>query len=412
MLVSNWPNAIAHVDADCFYASCELLRRPDLKGMPVCVMSSQDACIVAKTQDAKAAGITTGMTVWDAKKLMPGAIFLPADFRYYGQISDKLFAILRRFSPVVEEYSIDEGFMDMNGLRILHQKSYRQIADEIRETIHQQAGVTVSVGISITRTLAKMASEYNKPNGTTIVAGRRIREFLQHVGARDIPGIGGSREALLGKFGIYSGADFAAAGEHAIRRLLGKAGVELWHELNGTVVYPVEFQYGLPKSVSRTASLGQVTQDKAIIYVHIAHHAMRLSRALMEKRLAAKCLTVFLTMKSFDKQTISLELPYSTADYFLLVKLAGEALDEMFEPTQQYRACGLIATDIANRQTGSFDLFQQAEQQQEEKRLRLLETVHSINQKYGSNTMAACTSLSLGIREKHARFGYPVLECE
>lgn len=412
MLASNWPNAIVHVDADSFYASCELLRRPDLKGMPVCVMSSQDACIVAKTQSAKEAGITTGMTVWDAKKLVPGAIFLPADFRYYGQISDKLFAILRNFSPTVEEYSIDEGFMDMNGLRTLHRKSYRQIADEIRESVHRQTGITVSVGISVTRTLAKMASEYNKPNGATIVAGRRIREFLQHVGVRDIPGIGSNREALLGKFGIHSGADFAAAGEHAIRRLLGKTGVELWHELNGTPVYRVEPEYGLPKSVSRTASLGQVTQDKAIIYAHLAHHAMRLSRALMEKRLAAKCLTVFLTLKSFDKQAINLKLPYPTADYFLLVSLAGKALGKLFDPAWQYRACGLVATDIANRQTGSFDLFQQAERRQEEKHLKLLEAVHSINQKYGSNTMTACASLRLEVREGHARLGYPILECE
>jgi len=119
MLISNWPNAIAHVDADCFYASCEQLRRPDLKGKPICVLSSQDACVVAKTYDAKTAGITTGMPVWEAKRKLPDAIFLPADFRYYGQISDKLFAIIRRYSPVVEEYSIDEGFMDMNGLRSL-----------------------------------------------------------------------------------------------------------------------------------------------------------------------------------------------------------------------------------------------------------------------------------------------------
>ena len=123
MLVSNWPNAIAHVDADCFYASCEQLRRPDLKGKPLCVLSSQDACVVAKTYDAKAAGITTGMTVWDARKLLPDAIFLPADFRYYGQISDKLFSILRRFSPTIEEYSIDEAFMDMMGLRNCSQEA-------------------------------------------------------------------------------------------------------------------------------------------------------------------------------------------------------------------------------------------------------------------------------------------------
>src|SRR3989337_4258556 len=102
MLISNWPNSIAHVDSDCFYASCEQLRRPDLKGQPLCVLSSQDACVVAKTYDAKAAGIKTGMPVWEAKKLMPTATFVSADFGYYGQVSDQLFTILRRYSPDIE----------------------------------------------------------------------------------------------------------------------------------------------------------------------------------------------------------------------------------------------------------------------------------------------------------------------
>lgn len=411
MPAPGWPNAIAHVDADCFYASCELLRRPELRNVPVCVMSSQDACIVAKTYDAKAAGITTGMAVWDARKLLPGAAFLPADFRYYGQMSGKLFSVLGRFSPVVEEYSIDEGFVDMNGLCALHRKSYRQIADDIRETVRQQVGVTVSVGVSATRTLAKMASEYHKPDGTTIVSGGRIREFLQRVSVRDIPGIGGNREVLLNASGIYSGADFAAAGEQRIRRLLGKAGAELWQELNGTPIYRVEPGSGLPGSVARTASLGQPARDKATVHAHLVHHAMRLSGALMEKDLTAKYLTVFLALKSFDKLAITSELPYPTADYFLLAKQAGKALDELFDPGRQTRACGLIATGIAIRQAGNFDMFQQAERQQEEKHLKLLETLHSVNRKYGSNTMTVCASLQQSKKGSHARFGYPVLEC-
>jgi len=412
MLISNWPNAIAHVDADCFYASCEQLRRPDLKGLPICVLSSQDACVVAKTYDAKAAGITTGMPVWEARKLLPQASYLSADFRYYGQISDKLFAILRRYSPVVEEYSIDEGFMDMNGLRSLYRKPYQAIADEIRTTIRHEVGITASVGISVTRTLAKMASEYNKPNGTTIVAGRRIHDFLEHVSVRDIPGIGGNRQALLNKFGIRTAADFVDTPEREIRRLLGKAGTDLWHELNGTPIYKVETEAKLPKSVTRTASLGEVTQDKQTIRAHLLKHAMRLSKELITRRLTSRQLTVFLTLKSFDKQASTSDLPYPSADYFLLASEAGRVLDGLYDPDCHYRACGLIANDIAIRQSGSFDLFQMAEQQREEKHLKLLEALHAINRKHGDNVLSIC-----GARQKRkaggamGRFAYPVLEC-
>ena len=197
MLLSDWPNAVAHVDADCFFAACELARSPKLRGRPVCVMSSQDACIVAKTYDAKAVGIRTGMPVWEAKKLLPRAVYLPADFAYYGQVSDKLFAILSRFTPEVEVYSIDEAFLGLNGIRSLWRKSFAEIADTIRTAIKSEAGITASIGISVTKTLAKIASDIHKPDGTMLVPGREIQSFLAGVEIKDIPGIGGNRRALL-----------------------------------------------------------------------------------------------------------------------------------------------------------------------------------------------------------------------
>ena len=121
---SNWPNAVAHVDCDAFYASCERARNPDLRNKPVCVLSNQDAFIVASTYDAKAVGIKVGTPIHEARKLLPNAVFIPADFHYYGQVSDQVFAILCRFSPEIEIYSIDEAFLGLNGLRSLHRKSF------------------------------------------------------------------------------------------------------------------------------------------------------------------------------------------------------------------------------------------------------------------------------------------------
>jgi DNA polymerase-4/DNA polymerase V len=337
-------------------------------------------------------------------------VFLSADFRYYGQISDGLFSILRRYSPMVEEYSIDEGFIDMTGLRTLYRKPWQQIADDIRNTIHNELGVTVSIGISVTRMLAKMASEYNKPNGTTIVAGRRIMDFLQQVRVRDIPGIGANREALLKKFNIRSGAEFAAAPEHHIKRLLGKAGTDLWHELNGTSLYGVESEPPLPKSVARTASMGQLTREREVIRSHLMRHAMRLSRELIEKRLTAKQLSFFLALKSFDKCAQTRQLAYPNADYFVLVEEAGNMLDALFVPAHTYRACGLVATGITARETAVYDLFQQCELKVEERHVQLLETVYAINDKHGANSVGICGMAGRG-GEQQQRFCYPVMEC-
>jgi len=101
-MLTDWSNAIAHVDCDAFYVSCEMVRHPELKGEPVCVLSSQNAIVVAKSYDAKAMGISTGMPVWEARKIAPKALFFEADFRYYGQLSGKFFSILRRYSPDIE----------------------------------------------------------------------------------------------------------------------------------------------------------------------------------------------------------------------------------------------------------------------------------------------------------------------
>lgn len=139
---------------------------------------------------------------------------------------------------------------------------------------------------------------------------------------------------------------------------------------------------------------------------------MRLSKELITKRLTSRQLTMFLTLKSFDKQVITSELPYPSADYFLLASEAGRALDTLYDPDQFYRACGLIASDIGTRQSGSFDLFQMAEQQREEKHLKLLETMHAINHKHGDNVLSVCGAMQKrkagGVM---GRLAYPVLEC-
>jgi len=408
VLVFDWPWAIAHVDADCFYASCELARRPDLRGRPVCVLSSQDACVVAKTYDAKAAGITTGMPVWEAKKLLPQAEYLPADFGYYGQISDKLFAILARFSPEIEIYSIDEGFMGMQGLRSLWRKGYGEIADAIREAVRSETGVTVSVGVSVTRTLAKIASEFNKPDGTTIVSGRRIEAFLARVKTGAIPGIGANRKTLLDKFGITTALQFVQAEERLIQRLLGKTGTELWRELRGERVFALELEPQLPKSIARTASLGETTASMEILAAHLTHHTTRVATELAMKRYLAARLAVFLRLKSFDSTTAEIRLDYPTASYFTLSRAVHAALERLYQPGQMYRGCGVVASDIRLAASATPDLFRVMEQ--DKRQGALLETLEAINLKYGSGTARMLASLPVTRQSKSRRFRYPLIE--
>ncbi|MDP2827972.1 MAG: DUF4113 domain-containing protein [Sulfuricellaceae bacterium] len=410
MLVNNWPNAVAHVDADCFYASCERLRHPELRAIPVCVLSSQDACVVAKTYDAKAAGITTGMPVWEAKRKLPEAIYIPADFAYYGQISDQLFAVLGRFSPELETYSIDEGFLGLNGLRALWRKSWSEIADTIRAEIRNEVGITVSVGVSVTKTLAKIASEYNKPDGTTVVAGRKIGDFLEWVKVRDIPGIGANRQALLHKFGMTTAAQFVDAPEPFIHRLLGKLGTDLRHELRGVPVYPLDLLPALPKSIARTASMGEISGDKSMLAAHLTHHTTRLATELITRRYVAARISLFLTLQSFDKVDAEIRFDQATANYFAISPMVQAMLNRLFQPGQRYRACGVIATEIAPAASVMPDLFGRVEQ--DERQGRLLETMDRINRKYGKGTLRMCAASGLRASSRSERFQLPLFDLE
>ena len=400
--VSNWYNAIAHVDADCFFASCELVRRPDLKGQPVCVLSSQDACIVAKTYDAKAIGIKTGMPVWEAKKLMPQAHYISADFRFYGQLSEKMFSILHRYSPDIEVYSIDEGFIDMNGIRTMQRKTFREIADHIRRTVFQELGITVSIGISTTRILAKIASEMNKPNGSTIIPGRRISNFLREVPIGDVPGIGKNRQHMMKKMNIKTAHDFACTPMERIDFTLGKAGMDLWHELNGVPVYPLALEPTMPKSIARTASLGLVTRDKRLIQSHLSYHTTRVITALVQQHLTTSTITVFLRLKSFDAVADKVRIT-ATNEFKTLNHIVATLFKKLFVAGNEYRACGVIASAI-QPDTQQGDLFSAALNTNSQ--TSLIEVMGDINHRFGAQMMRPATALNKSKQQRS--FKYPV----
>ncbi|RMH62065.1 MAG: DNA polymerase IV [Zetaproteobacteria bacterium] len=408
-LPRDWPRAFAHVDADCFYVSCELIRRPELRGRPVAVMSSQDACVVAKSYDAKARGIATGMPVWEAEKRLPGLVLLPADFRFYGLMSARMFAVLARFSPEIERYSIDEGFLDMEGLRGLFRCDYRTLADRMRRAVREELGITVSIGISVNKLLAKMASEANKPDGSTVVPGRRVAEFLAGRSCGDIPGIGARRAALLRKFGVHTARQLADVGFAQVRRLLGKFGVDIWRELNGEQVFALDMGEALPKSMARTASLGCRTRARRLVEGHLSYHVFRLAMDMTSRGLRARRLRVMLRLGNFERVYADVPLPRASSSYPQLSRAAIRGLDELWPPEREVGACGVIAMSLARANQAQGTLF--ADDGEETRMLPLWESIARINRKYGRRTVQPAASAVVPERTgRQPRFRYPVIE--
>ncbi|TLS66676.1 DNA polymerase IV [Mariprofundus erugo] len=404
---SDWSNVIAHVDCDAFYASCELVRYPQLKGRPVCVLSSHHAIVVAKSYDARALGITTGMPVWEARKIAPQAAFLAADFRYYGLMSGKVFSILRRYSPEIEIYSIDEGFLDMNGVRSLWRRSFLQLADDIRLAIRSETGLTASVGIAPTRTLAKMASEANKPDGILVLPASHIDRFLYHQAVAAIPGMGRNRTALLRTLHIHTASQFACMDEALIRQLLGRQGVTLKYELNGHPVLPLETIPSLPQSIARTASMGEVSGQRSLLAAHLSWHATRLVSELVAKSLLAQRIDIFLTLASGETNRVDMVLEVPSNSLKRIMGVVKEGLMRLFRAGERYRGCGVVATRISQQRSATADLF--GLMQADCRQTTLMQTVNQINRKYGDRTLSLARVQGIRPRQVLPRFCYPLL---
>ncbi|WP_018294891.1 DNA polymerase IV [Mariprofundus ferrooxydans] len=407
MTVADWPSAIAHVDCDAFYASCEAARHPKLRGRPICVLSNHNAMVIAKSYDARVLGIRTGTPVWEARRLAPHAAFLTPDFRYYGQISQQMFSILRRYSPVVEVYSIDEGFIDFNGIRQLWKKTYRELADEIRHAVWHELGITVSVGVSVSRTLAKMASEHHKPNGTTVVPVQAIDTFLAELGVGEIPGIGRSRAALLCRKDIRTALQFARADEGLLQRLIGRHGQMLRHELNGRAILTLECEPPLPKSMAKTASMGRISEKRRVIAAYLGYHALRLVADLVAKQLLVSRLYLFLTLESFECRGLEVGLGLPTNSLKRINGAAHHALGRLFIEGESYRGCGVVATQLqreAHAQPDLFGLMREDLRQQQ-----LMQAVNAINRRFGEQAISTAQVRTVKGCSVGPRFRYPLL---
>jgi DNA polymerase IV len=171
--IRSFPKAIVHVDGDAFFVSCETARNPKLRGKPV-VTGGEKNIVSAMSYEAKRLGIVRAMPLHEARKICPQLIVVSSDFAFYKRCSERMVSILRRYTPIVEPYSIDECFADITGLRRPLHMSYEKIAWSMKRDLQEELGMTFSLGLSITKVLAKVASKHSKPNGFTVIRGKAV----------------------------------------------------------------------------------------------------------------------------------------------------------------------------------------------------------------------------------------------
>lgn len=378
-------NVIALVDCDSFFVSCEQKVNPELKGKPVCVMSARGQCVISRSKEAKALGIRMGMPYFQVEGKMKEATFINASHDLYGNVSREVMSILKEFSPNVEVYSIDEAFVDLTGLEKLYKRNYLEIAEMIRAEIKEQVDIPVSIGVSSTKSLAKLASDKAKKleEGIFLIGSRKILPVLERTSIDEIWGIGRNLSALLRKNGILTAYELVKQSDIWLNKQIGIRGLEMKHELLGEMVSPVSNEIKLPKSIQKTSAMAKFTSDKEYIKNSLNYHIHRACVKL--RRLNAKCHGIGLMLRTkdfkvyYDKRVLN----QATSFELEISDIIFEMLEDMYNPNILYRSTGVTLDSFVYNNEAQLSLF--ANNEEETKKEKLSKCFDKLEEKFGKD---------------------------
>lgn len=319
---------ILHSDLNAFYASVELLYRPELAGRPVVVggdVEQRHGIVLTKNQLAKDAGIKTGEVLWQARAKCPGLICLPPDYKKYLRFSRLVRKIYADYTDQIEAFGIDESFLDVTGSVQLFGDG-RKIADEIRRRIREEVGITASVGVANNKIFAKLGSDYKKPDATTVITAENFRQMVWPLPVRDLLYVGRSTERKLLNRAVLTIGDLARRDVHQLKLLLGVWGETLWRFANGLDDSPVRLvgEEAFIKSVGNsTTTVRDLATDedvKLIVFVLAESVAARL------RRHGFKCRTVAIHVRNNELFTFERQGKLA-APSFLSGEIAARAME-------------------------------------------------------------------------------------
>ena len=388
-----FPTAILHVDADAFFTSVEQAVHPRLKGRPV-VTGKERGIIACASYEAKALNIRRGISLWDARKICPDLVVLPSDYETYSIYSKRMFDILRRYTPIVEEYSIDEAFADISGMRRVFRCSYLEIAQRIQSDIQKELDLSVSIGISLTKCLAKLGSDFRKPHGITAVAGRHIHLFLRRISLEDVWGFGPNTVRLLRKYGLQTAADFIASPEIWARKMLGKPGADIWNELRGTYVYPVTTETRHTYlSIGKGKTFTTPSADPDFVHAKLLRNLESSFIKLRRHQLQTREITVALREKDYQQDGLTGRLNRPTSATHEAVPLVNALFRQLYRPNTLYRTTQLVLSGLSGAQTRQYELFEDPLRIEQCERASQL--MDDINHRFGKHKIGLGTALFL-----------------
>ncbi|MDN3675560.1 DNA polymerase IV [Flavobacterium branchiarum] len=316
---------IIHIDMDAFYASVEQMDNPDLRGKPIAVGGSENRGVVAAASyEARKFGVRSAISGMQAKRNCPQLIFVRPRFDRYKEISNKIHKIFHEYTDLVEPLSLDEAYLDVT-INKKGNPSASLLAEEIRLRIFNEVGLTASAGISVNKFVAKIASDYNKPNGQKTVNPDEVIAFLEELPIRKFYGVGKVTTEKMYQLGVFTGTDLKSKSLEFLEKHFGKSGAFYYHVVRGIHNSEVKSNR-ITKSVAAEHTFDVNLSSEIFMMEQLERIASSLERRLQKHKISGKTVTLKIKYSDFTQQTRSKTLPYFIADKNLILETVRELL--------------------------------------------------------------------------------------
>ena len=384
------PKKIMHLDMDAFYAAVEVLDNPSLQGKPVIVGGSKQRGVVSSpSYEARWCGVHSAQPIATAMRLCPQGLFLPVRMSRYQEVSEQLFEIFRRFTPLVEPLSIDEAFLDVTGSTRMFGEP-EEIARKIKSLVKKEIGLTVSAGIAPLKFVAKIASGMNKPDGLTVVSPGKVQEFLDPLPIDRLWGVGKATEKVFAALGVKTIGDLKHIPVDILIAKLGKNGLHLHQLSRGRDEREVEIEDEV-KSIGQEETFAEDVIDDEIAKREILSLSTKVGWRLRKEGVRGKTITLKIKYHDFVQITRSLTIAESTDDGGEITKVCYLLLKKTEVGRRPIRLLGVSVSHLTSSEVKQRALFPQHPGSQKTKRLN--KALDAIQKKFGEGAILPGTLL-------------------
>ncbi len=377
------------VDCNNFFVACEQVFNPKLVGKPVVVLSNNDGCVVSRSQEVKDLGIPMGIALFKIASLVKqhGIQVLSSNYSLYADMSARVMRTLALMAGDMEVYSVDEAF-----LFAPYTKNHEEYAKNIRAVVKQHTGISVSLGIGSTKTLAKVANRYAKkhPEGVFAITDKNVDEYLEKLPVGDVWGVGYRYNKMLLSNRIKTAKDLKYAEDSWVRKRMTIVGLKMVQELRGTPCLELVDQAPAKQTITVSRSFGKKISDKRQVQEAVASHIICAAKKLRKEKELVSVVSVFIATSRYQEtdryyNTATVTLPVATDYTPALLNAASVCLDAIFKQGYQYKKAGILLHDLVSKDNKQLDLFSEMPDTKEKE---LMKSYDKITGRFGDQALS------------------------